>query len=165
MTAIDGVEVRAATAGDVEAVAALAAARRAAYAEVQPRFWRVADDALERHSEHLAALVADPAALTLVAVDDRRLLGYLVATLVPAPPVYAPGGPSGYVDDFAVTDDRLWPTVGRALVDEARRLLLDRGAAQLVVVSGHHDEAKLAALRAAGLVTATERLVAPLDRP
>ncbi len=149
-----------ATAADVPAIAALAQDMRLAHEKVQPRFWRVAAGAREVHEPYLAHLVQDPAVISLVAKSDGVLVGYLVATVVDAPPVYEPGGPTGLVDDFAVASEVLWDSAGRDLLAEARVQLAGRGARQVVVVAGHHDEAKLRALLGAGLSRASEWLVA-----
>lgn len=153
------------TAADVDAVAALAQERRERYALYQPQFWRVASDATEVHRPFLEQLVDDDSHLTLIAADDDDVVvGFVIARLVPAPPVYDPGGPSGFIDDFVVGDDSAWATIGRDLLAQAARELTDRGAAQLVVVCGHLDEPKRNALASAGLSIASEWYVAPADR-
>ena len=156
--------IRDATVDDVEAIAELAAARRADYEQAQPRFWRRAVDAVEVHRPWLAELVRDPDVISLVAYgDDGELAGYAVATVVPSPPVYDPGGPTGLVDDFQLADPDRWPTLGLELLATVRARLASRGVVQLVVVCGQHDVAKCAALTAAGLSVASEWYVQPVD--
>jgi GNAT superfamily N-acetyltransferase len=150
-----------ATADDVDDIAELAAARRADYEVAQPRFWRVAEHALEKHRPYLAAQVEDSDVVSLVARSEGRLTGFIFAAMTSAPPVYDPGGPTGFVDDFAVASPDLWDEVGRALLAEARKRLAARGASQVVVVCGHHDVPKLRALLASGLSRASDWLVAP----
>jgi hypothetical protein len=77
--------------------------------------------------------------------------------------VYEPGGPTCLVDDFAVGRAEDWPSLGAVLLREMSRAASARGAVQLVVVSGRHDEPKRAALRAAGLVVGTEWWLGPVD--
>jgi hypothetical protein len=151
-----------ATLDDVADIAALAAVRREAYEAAQPQFWRRASDAVDKHVPWLRTQVEDPDVVALVVRSAGSLGGFVFASVVGAPPVYDPGGPSGVVDDFAVADPSLWPTVGRDLLAEVKQRLLARGVAQVVVVCGHHDEAKRAALLAAGLTVASEWLVGPL---
>jgi GNAT superfamily N-acetyltransferase len=147
---------------DLDAIVALAALRRVDQQVAQPQFWRPALDATERHAQWLRGLVADDAVVSLAAVDaEGTLVGYVFATLVAAPPVYDPGGSTGFIDDFAVSDASLWATVGVDLLAAARQQLAERGAVQIVVVSGHHDAAKRSALRAAGLALASEWYVGP----
>ncbi len=157
------VTVRAATGGDVEAILRLANDRRHLYATYQPVFWRVAADAVARHRPHLSALVDDEAAITLVAATDQSLIGFAVGRLVPPPPVYDPGGVSCFVDDFAVADPADWLTAGVDLLRAVCQAARERGAAQIVVVTGQLDEAKRAALAVGGLSVASEWWVAALD--
>jgi hypothetical protein len=169
--------IREAAPEDVPVLAELAARRRTEYASVQPQFWRQASDALEQHRLFLATQVEDADVIALVAAVSTdsassttgpersgRIDGFVIATVTAAPPVYDPGGPTGVIDDFTVSDPHLWSTVGRDLLAAAMHRLSVRGTSQVVVVCGDHDEPKLAALRAAGLTTASQWLVAPLTR-
>jgi len=156
------VEVRSAAPGDVDAVVRLAAARRAQYETYQPVFWRAAADAAARHRPHLAGLIEEPAVITLVVVTERDVAGFAIATVAAAPPVYDPGGLTCMVDDFAVADSRDWPTVGVVLLRAVSRAALERGAAQMVVVTAQLDEAQRAVLAASGLSVASEWWVRPL---
>ncbi|MFL6074757.1 MAG: hypothetical protein ACJ73S_15280 [Mycobacteriales bacterium] len=155
--------IKVATGEDVEAILALADARRRAYAAYQPVFWRPAADAVERQRPFLRTLVDDEAVITLVATTGGALTGYAIGRLVPAPPVYDPGGATCLLDDFAVADAADWPTVGVDLLRAVSRAARERGAAQIVVVTAHLDEPKRAALAAAGLTTASEWWVGQLD--
>jgi hypothetical protein len=155
--------VEQATADDLEPLLALAAARREVYATYQPRFWRPAADAVDRQRGYLRGLLEDDATLVVTARGDGHLHGFAVGRIVPAPPVYDPGGPTCVLDDFAVDHQEAWPEVGPPLLDAVRSWARSRGAAQLVVVTAHLDEAQRAALRAAGLGIASEWWVGALD--
>lgn len=148
--------IREATAGDLEAVLALAAARRVQYETFQPVFWKPAADAEVRQRPYLAELIDDDSVITLVAVLAQALVGFVVARLAPAPPVYDPGGLTCMVDDFTVASSDDWPTLGVDLLNAVRHAVSGRGAAQLVVVTAQLDEAKRAALAASGLGVASE---------
>lgn len=162
MSSANDVVIEDASVSDVPGIAALAAARRRDYEQAQPLFWKVADDDVEQHQPFLESLIGKPDVVALVARSGSGLLGYVIASLAQAPPVYAPGGPSGFIDDFAVADPSDWSTVGRDLLTAARSRVARLGATQLVVVCGHHDRPKLEALLASGLTRASEWLVAPL---
>ena len=58
-----------------------------------------------------------------------------------------------------------WATVGVDLLNAIQEDARHRGAAQLVVVCGHLDEAKRAALDSCRLTIASEWWVAPLIEP
>jgi GNAT superfamily N-acetyltransferase len=141
---------------DVDAVAALAARRRREYELRQPQFWRQAEDALARHTSYLHGLVDDPDHLLLVVGAVAAVQGFAIGRLVPAPPVYDPGGLTCLVDDFAVEDAAAWEPAGLALLRDVSDAARRRGAVQVVVVSGRHDEPKRRLLEAGGLVPATE---------
>lgn len=162
MSAPAGFSIVAAAPGDVEDMGSLASARRQQYEQAQPQFWKAAPDAVEQHTLFLASLIGNDQVVSLVARDGDRLLGFVFGSLVASPPVYAPGGPSGFIDDFAVADAADWSTVGSALLAAARERLAELGAVQVVVVCGHHDEAKMDTLLASGLSRASEWLVAPV---
>ena len=78
--------------GDIDDVAAVAASRRRDYEAHQPRFWREADDALERHKAFLRGLVDAADHVFLVAGEPGSVSGFIVGRLLPAPRV-RPWGP------------------------------------------------------------------------
>jgi hypothetical protein len=157
--------IREATDSDIDSIAALAAARRTDYERAQPQFWRRAANAVEVHRPWLAEMVRDPDVVSLVgAGGEHGVGGYVFGTVAPSPPVYAPGGPTGLIDDFSVAAPSLWDTLGVDLLVAARERLATRGIAQIVVVCGAHDEPKRIALVAAGMSLASEWYVQPVDR-
>ncbi len=153
--------IRTATADDVDAVIELAAAARTDHAARQPVFWRPAPDARDRHRPFLAGQIADEKVITLVATDHGTVVGFAVGVFHPAPPVYDPGDPTCTVDDFTVDHPTRWATTGADLLREVRSRAAALGAVQVVVVVGHHDHAKQAALAAAGLTAASQWWTAP----
>ena len=149
-------QIRAAVETDVAAMTGLAARRREQYARYQPVFWQPAPDALDKHRPYLAGLVADGQVITMVSEEDGQLTGFLIATLVAAPPVYDPGGLTCQIDDFTVAADENWSTTGSALLRAAMAEAARRGAVQAVVVTAHLDHPKREALRCCGLEIASE---------
>lgn len=147
--------VRCAVVADVEEMAAMAAARRNQYARYQPVFWRPAPNADEVQRPYLTKLVSDLDVITLVSEESGTFTGFLIATIGTAPPVYAPGGLTCSIDDFAVISGR-WATTGVRLLTSAIERGRERGAIQTVVVTAHLDEAKREALRTCGLSIASE---------
>jgi GNAT superfamily N-acetyltransferase len=143
-------------------MAELASLRRRDYAQAQPQFWREAAGAIGTQRRWFAHLIEDQTTLTLVAEHAGEVVGLLVASLVDPPPVYDPGGPSGFVDDFVVSAGDQWETVGRQLLVAARDWLREQGAAQIVVVAGFHDERKRAFLDSEGMSLASTWHVANL---
>lgn len=163
----EGVEpeaTRPATHEDIDEVAALAADRRRDYEAHQPRFWRQADDALVRHRTYLHGLVEASDQVFLVAGDARHVSGFVIGRLTPAPSVYEPGGLTCLVDDFAVERPEAWASLGLLLLGDLLQAARVRGAVQVVVVAGRHDEPKRLALKAVGLVVASEWWTGPISR-
>ncbi len=155
--------IRPATTEDLEALLDLAAAQRADQAVHQPVFWRPAADARDRHRPFLAGQIADDDVIVLVASEGDAVVGFAIGVMHPAPPVYDPGGPTCTVDDFVVADPTRWATTGAALLRELRSRASTPAAIQVVVVVGHHDHAKQAALAQAGLTPASQWWTGPLD--
>lgn len=147
--------IRSAQAGDVETCVGMIEARRRLYETFEPRFWRKADHSAAMSTAFFGHLATDAGAVFLVSASDAGIDGFLIAMAVQNPPVYAPGGPTAQIDDFCVTDPSLFPTVGAALLDEARARLTARGFTQLVVVCAARDEARTAFLESHSLSLTT----------
>lgn len=160
-----GDQIRTAVQADVPAMTALAAIRREQYARYQPRFWRPAAGAPDKHRAYLGSLVASDEVITLVSEEAGQLTGFLIAALNPAPAVYDPGGLTCDIDDFVVTPATKWPTTGVQLLRTGLAQAGQRGAVQAVVVTAHLDQPKRQALRACGLEVASEWWVTPQALP
>jgi predicted N-acetyltransferase YhbS len=155
--------IRNAEPADLDQIAVLAQRRRERYAEYEPQFWGIAEDATNRHRPWLASLIENEEVTSLVATDEHGVVrGYLFAAIIFTPPVIDAGGETAFVDDFAVDNDELWSSLGAELLRHARRHLGGRGVAQIAVVTGHRDVAKRSALHAAGLSLASEWFVGDL---
>jgi GNAT superfamily N-acetyltransferase len=153
-------QVRSAAAADLDAITALASAKRRQYSSYQPVYWAPATDADELHRPYLGKLIENEDVITLVSESSGAVTGFIIAFIGDAPRVYNPGGRTCQIDDFAVEPGR-WSSAGtqllRAAIDQAR----GRGAIQAVVVAGHLDLEKREALRACGLSIASEWWVTP----
>lgn len=147
----------------MSALVQLADRQRERQAVWAPVFHRPAADAAEAHRPWLAELVERDNALVGVHEAEGGVIdGFVIATLVPPPPVYDPGGLTCSIDDYTVADDSLWSTVGVDLLRAARSWAQQHGAVQVVVVTSPRDIAKREALIGAGLFVATEWLTAPI---
>ncbi len=154
--------VRTATSQDLEAILDLADARRAAYAEYQPVFWKPAPDARDQQRPYLAGQLTNPDVVALVTTDGTdTVVGFAIGMITAAPPVYAPGGLTCLIDDFTLSPAADWATTGVDLLTAVRREAAHRGAVQVVVVTAALHAEKRAALSAAGLGCASEWWVGP----
>ncbi len=158
----ESIAIRPAQAAHVAAMVALSEEKRAEYAAYQPLFWRKAAGSAAAQTPYFHRLLAQDPVLALVALQGETVVGFVIAGLVPAPPVYDPGGLTCMIDDFCVAQPDQWRTVGRDLLRTVTQQAAGRGAVQTVVVCGHRDEPKRAMLRDAGLSIASEWYVGPM---
>lgn len=155
-------KVRAASVDDAGRMAELAQLKREEYERHAPVLFRPKRGVRDLHRAFLASRIESEKHIALVhEADDGHVNGFLIASLVPAPPVYEPGGLTALVDDFTVEIPRLWPVVGRSLLDAAIGEAEPRGAVQTVVVCGAHDQPKREMLVDAGHFVASEWFTKP----
>ena len=141
---------------DVSRMVELAEQKRMQYQSYQPTFWRKAADSRDVQLPFFEGLIAQGDVIALVHEKAGGIDGFLIATLVTAPPVYDPGGLTCAIDDFCVAKGTDWQTVGAALLAEAAHRAKDRGAVQAVVVCGHLDQSKRAMLNSGSFTIASE---------
>ncbi len=108
------------------------------------------------HAAFIADLIEADDAISLVYDDDGVVRGFAIGTLIDAPEVYDPGGPTSMIDDFMVDEPDAWRSIGRALLDAVTEAARARGAAQIIVVCGPDDLPKRSMLGAGGCTVATE---------
>ena len=141
------------------------------YEKAQPQFWRYAGEEgdntqrqwfkelLEdknhvmftavRHCEHSEAIqknTGSPQSHSLLR-DDENIIGFIIGKLMPAPEVYNPGGLTLMIDDFCITpklqaSEGGWQSVGHELIEETKAAAKAKGATQILVVCGAHDNPK-----------------------
>ncbi|MBA3813809.1 MAG: GNAT family N-acetyltransferase [Alphaproteobacteria bacterium] len=148
--------VRPAVTTHIPQMIALSHQKRLSYERVQPRFWRHAEGAEEAQTKWFEFLMARGIGIFLVAEVHTKIVGFVRGQLENAPEVYDPGGVTLMIDDFCVQAADLWLTVGKQLLQELKAQAKQKGASQVVVVSGHHDEPKRQFLASQGLGIASE---------
>ena len=159
-------QIRDVTATDVPAMAALADAKRTEYAIYSPVFWRKADNGLEVQTRFFTnRMLPSDTIISLVADTDGTIEGFVIGIIREAPPVYDPGGPVCWIDDFTVAHPELWATVGAALYREATLRAQQRGVVAMVTIAGHLDTPKRTMLQAQGAPITVETYVQALQQP
>ncbi len=154
--------IRPATEKDVDRMVELSDLKRTEYAGYSPVFWHKAADANPLQVKFFHAQLSRDNNIILVAEENGQVKGFIIASIVNAPPVYDPGGSVCMIDDFTVSKPELWPTTGRALLQEATRQAKTRGAVLSVIVCPHLDEVKRSMLKENGSTIASEWYVHPL---
>lgn len=105
---------------DVGACVALIEERRRWYQTFEPRFWKKASNSEALTAEWYARRFADEQKnVALVAEINNVVMGFLIASLSPVPPVYDPGGPTAMIHDFAVRAGQ-WEEVGLLPLERAK---------------------------------------------
>jgi ribosomal protein S18 acetylase RimI-like enzyme len=155
-------DIRRATASDLDAVVAILENQRKQYQKFQPTFWHKASDSAAITKTFFTKLLSEPDTYFLVSVETRQILGFLIARKFLAPPVFAPGGDTWLIDDFAVSEPRHWLSIGEALLSHASTLLHEHGAAQILAVCAERDLAKAEVLRRSDLTVASNWWTKPL---
>jgi len=156
--------IRIANETDLAAILELADARRRQYEIYQPAFWAKAPDSREKQLPFLAAQLQRENVIALVHETNGQIDGFLIATLVMAPPVYT-AGLTCSVDDYCVAAPELWPTVGAALLEASAEAARTRGAAQMVIVTANRDRPKRTMLAGQGYTIASEWWTLPFCTP
>ena len=142
---------------DVPAIARLSSLKRKQYERYQPVFHKEAGDAQEKQTLFLKDSLAKENVIALVHEEQGQgVNGFIIGSLVKAPPVYNPGGTICYVDDFMVEDPSLWTTVGEALLGKVVEMGREKGAVLANVVCGPMDGPKREFLNRSGFGVATE---------
>ena len=112
--------IRQAAQTDLPAMVALIETYRGRLAQWRPAFWKRARGSADLSTLWFGHLMKQGNVLTLISDDGGATNGFLMATLVDAPPVYDIPGKTCMIDDYAVATDALWPSVGHDLLSEAR---------------------------------------------
>ncbi|HQS84700.1 MAG: hypothetical protein B7Y25_07225 [Alphaproteobacteria bacterium 16-39-46] len=148
--------IREPTQKDINEMVALSYQKRQNYERVQPQFWRVSERAEEAQTKWFKDLLSQENTLMLIAESEDKLRGFVIGFLIKAPQVYDPGGLTLMIDDFCVENSSEWQIIGKSLLEKLKSKAKAKGAVQVVVVSGAHDEAKRYFLKMLGLSCASE---------
>ena len=81
-------DVRKATAADLDPIVAIGERQRRQYQKYQPTLWRKAADSAKATHALFASLLEEKQTLFLVAHEGAQLQGFLIARKFPTPPVY-----------------------------------------------------------------------------
>lgn len=127
--------IRPAIKTDLPAMVTLIEAYRRRLQTWRPVFWNKAAGSGELSMLWFGHLMNQANVLTLISEQDGKADGFLIASLIDAPPVYDIPGKACMIDDYAVETDALWASVGRDLLSEAKTWARQKDAAQVIVVS------------------------------
>ncbi len=148
--------IRPAIKTDLPAMVALIEAYRRRLQTWRPMFWNKARGSGELSMLWFGHLMNQGNVLTLISEQDGKPDGFLIASLIDAPPVYDISGKACMIDDYAVETDALWASVGRELLSEAKAWARQNDAAQVIVVSPTDHVDKNSFMETEGLAETTK---------
>lgn len=90
---------------DISLMVHLSEAKRMAYEEYQPVFWRKADGSEQAQRAFFEDQLGSSNVIALVYRENKDIEGFIIGALKKAPPVYAPGGLTCVIDDFCVREN------------------------------------------------------------
>ncbi len=154
--------IRNAQIADIPALVELSEQKRTEYQQYQPTFWRKAKNSRQKQQEFFTHLLSKKQTLILVCEQEKVIQGFVIASLVTAPPVYDPRGLICSIDDFCLASNQEWESIGRSLLEKATDEAKQRGAVLSVVVCGHLDQPKREMLAHTGFTIASEWYVRDL---
>jgi hypothetical protein len=158
------ISIRPSQVNDISFMVEISYQKRRAYEKAQPIFWKYAGpDAEISQAKWFNELLIQGEYLMFTAIRHEKIVGFIIGKLIPAPEVYHPGGLTLMIDDCCVEDEAQWHLIGCKLIQEIKKISKIKGAAQILVVCGAHDEAKRSFLKSIGLTVASLRNPLILD--
>ena len=149
--------IRPAEVSDLPSYVNLSSLKRRSYEKAQPQFWRYRGTEAEKSQlKWFEEIITQEDYIPLTAERNGKVLGFIIGRLISAPEVYDLGGLTLMIDDFCVEAEANWSAVGGALLKEIKKMAKARGARQILVVCGAHDEPKRTFLKSIGLSVASE---------
>jgi aminoglycoside 3-N-acetyltransferase I len=128
-------DVRVLGSGDIASLRAMLAMFGRAFGEVATYTSRQPDD------EYLARLLASDTFVAIAAFGGASVIGGLAAYVLPK---FEQARSEIYIYDLAVAETHRRQGVATALIDELRKLAVERGAYVIFVQADHGDEAAIA---------------------
>lgn len=134
--------IREAVPDDIAAMVALSDRDRTRRERVDPEFFRKNPAGIEFQAYFFKNQLQSDRIIAVVDEDAGELRGFVIATIMQAPPVYDTGGLTVLVDDFTVADETEWNTIGLALLEHVKTEGKLRGAVGVVTICARGDDFK-----------------------
>ncbi len=154
------ISIRSTQISDIPFIVEMSHQKRLSYEKAQPVFWKYAGSEAElSQTQWFEQLLLQCEQIMLTAFRDEKIVGFIIGKLMLAPDVYNPGGLTLRIDDFCVENETDWHFIGSKLIQEIKTISKTKGAAQLLVVCGAHDDQKRRFLSSIDLTIASEWFV------
>lgn len=149
------IEIHQANKNDLNNLVYLAMQRHHDYEKLQNIFWHEADDAEQLQKKYFQELLNQtkqnkPVFFIATNKSTQEPIGIIMAQEHASPPVYNSGRITYLIDDFYVSSQELWNTVGKKLLVTMQDYLEAHGVTQIIVISADADKNKTKALQDLG---------------
>jgi hypothetical protein len=134
--------IRKAAPADIPAMVALSDRDRTRREKVDPEFFRKNAAGAEFQAYFFKNQLESDRIIAVVDEDAGKLRGFVIATIMQAPPVFDPGGLTILIDDFTVADENEWNSIGVALLGYVKKEGKVRGAVGVVTICARGDDLK-----------------------
>ncbi|HWW85373.1 MAG TPA: GNAT family N-acetyltransferase, partial [Vicinamibacterales bacterium] len=124
--------------GDFHSVIPMMRQRRHRREQHDPNFFRLRPDADECFRRWIGELAGDPRSMMVVAEEDGRIVGFLLASVDKAPPIYM-HNEFGMVHEWWIDPDFQERGAGEALIDRATVELAKYGVRQIRICTPEPD--------------------------
>lgn len=148
---------------DINTMVSLSNQKRWAYEKAKPQFWKMARNADSIQHKWFIELLDNDDYIMLCSELDSKVTGFIIGQLICTPGVYDPGGLTLMIDDFCVEQQSDWQSVGTKLLNVVRKIGITKGAIQVLVVCGAHDERKRRILNGQNLSVTSEWYVGKIN--
>jgi hypothetical protein len=150
------VTIRSASAADIQTMAQLIGEKRKLLETFEPVMWRPSEQAAQMTPAFFAHQLGQPHVVARVAESGALFIGFVIGVIQDAPPVFAPGGKTVLIDDFAVREGPEADEAASALLDAVMSEGRARGAVQIIAVAAARDACAVRWLEAKKLHVASQ---------
>ncbi|MEL6308606.1 MAG: hypothetical protein AAFR81_20690 [Chloroflexota bacterium] len=140
---------------DVPEMVKLSEVARIEDARHEPLLWRKAKDSATHQMNYYEQYIQQDHTTVMVSQGANGINGFAITILQVPPPIFDLPGYTCLINDFHVSDDKLWESVGRELLVASIEDAKKQGAVQAVVVNHSHNRAKEQLLHSMGLSVAS----------
>ncbi len=134
--------IRKAVADDILAMVALSDRDRTHREKYDPEFFRKNPAGAEFQAYFFKNQLESDRIIAVVDEDAGKLRGFVIASIMQAPPVFDPGGLTVLIDDFTIADENEWNSIGVALLEHVKTEGKVRGAVGVVTICARGDDLK-----------------------
>ena len=136
-----------ATTSDILWMVHLSFQKRQNYERHNPAFWKMSHNSNDIQIKYFSELIGSSNSICLC-MNDKS--GFIIGNIIGVPEVYS-SGKTLYIDDFCISCESLWQTVGSSLLSRMIMIAQTKDVKQILVNSGNFDVSKCSFLESSDL--------------